>query len=74
MSLYQSIRELRQGNHRRHPSPAKHGRRLVVEALEGRTLLTTLAFYQSTSPVAGVSRPGNISALYQAVPKVGGLK
>jgi hypothetical protein len=42
MSLYQSICELRRGNHRRHPSPAKHGRRLVVEALEGRALLTTL--------------------------------
>jgi hypothetical protein len=39
MSLYQSIRELRQGNRRRHPSPTKRGRRLVVEALEGRALM-----------------------------------
>ena len=39
MSLYQSIRELRQGNRRRHPSPAKHGRRLVVESLEQRALM-----------------------------------
>jgi hypothetical protein len=50
MSLYQSIRELRRGNRRRHPSPAKQGRRLVVESLEQRMLL---ASQTGTSPHAG---------------------
>jgi hypothetical protein len=64
MSLYQSIRELRQGNRRRHPSPAKHRRRLAVESLEQRALLSGYGYGQGGGVPA--PRPAIIAILIGA--------
>jgi hypothetical protein len=49
MSFYQSLRRLRYDTRRSHSSRAHQARRVAVEGLEARALLTTLSY-----PVGGV--------------------